>query len=172
MEHCLCIVQEHGSEVVSFNSRHIDEEGNTWPLLWHKKFNFVECFNISIVNYPKLVWDVAAWNKLISLKLYRESNLIFDEEQRWFEDHLFSLQLYNKARKVSITTEVLHYYLKRTDSSNQSITQQKTFLTCDYRIRMIESVLPYLESSDNQKLIPYFFDLILSFYRFPYKRCL
>ena len=166
LEHCLCIVQEHGSEVVSFNSRHIDEEGNTWPLLWHKKFNFVECFNISIVNYPKLVWDVAAWNKLISLKLYRESNLIFDEEQRWFEDHLFSLQLYNKARKVSITTEVLHYYLKRTDSSNQSITQQKTFLTCDYRIRMIESVLPYLESSDNQKLIPYFFDLILSFYRF------
>ena len=165
LEKCVSVAEEYGSDVISFNSRHVDELGKTWPVTWMEKYNNADLYNIGINNYPKLVWDVAAWNKLILLDLYRELQLSFDEEQRWFEDHLFSLQLYSKTDKVTIVHDVLHYYLKRSGADNQSITQKKSFQVCHYRLRMMESVVIFLEESDNDQLIPYFYELVFEFYK-------
>lgn len=165
LSRCVETALKHDSDVVSFNSCHVDERGRVWDNIWKSRYNYTDCFNISINQYPRLVWDVAAWNKLIRLKLYRELDLAFDEKQRWFEDHLFSLQLYSGTDKVSIINEVLHYYFKRSDQGNQSITQQKTFQSCHYRMRMLEQVLAYLEQEERSGLIPYFFELLVSFYK-------
>ena len=165
LERCVEIAVKHDSDVVSFNSCHVDERGRVWDNIWKSRYNFTDCFNIGIHQYPRLVWDVAAWNKLIRLDLYRDLGLAFDEEQKWFEDHLFSLQLYSGTQKVSIVNEVLHYYFKRSDQGNRSITQQKTFQSCHYRMRMLEQVLAYLEREERPELIPYFFELLISFYK-------
>lgn len=165
LEKCVSVAEEYGSDVISFNSRHIDEQGKTWPVTWMEKYNNADLYNIGINNYPKLVWDVAAWNKLIRLDLYRELQLSFDEEQKWFEDHLFSLQLYSKTDKVTILHDVLHYYLRRSGTDNQSITQKKSFQVCHYRLRMMESVVIFLENSGNYQLIPYFYELVFDFYK-------
>jgi glycosyltransferase involved in cell wall biosynthesis len=165
LEKCLATAQDHQSDIVSFNSERINDEGETWPYPWHEKFNSADIPITSIFEYTKLAWDVAAWSKLIKLDFYRWHNIEFDEKQKYFEDHLFSLQLFTKTRKVSIVHDTLHYYTIRNDTANPSITQSKQFDSVLYRLRMIESVISYLKKSDNSYLITHFFELIIDFYR-------
>ena len=165
LEKCIAISQDHQSDIVSFNSEHINDEGKTWPVSWHEKFNVADSYNTGISDYPKLIWDVAAWNKLINLDFYRINNIEFDESQKYFEDHLFSLQLFTNTSKVSIVNERLHYYSIRSDSSNPSITQSKRFDSVIYRLKMIESVISYLKKSRSLYLTPHFFELVVSFYK-------
>lgn len=161
LEKCIAVIKSHGSDIVSFNSQHIDDSGRTWPVTWHQRFNFSDMYNLSIAQHPKLVWDVAAWNKLIDLNFYRSNGFAFDEGQRWFEDHLFSLELYTNTEKISIVHDVLHHYTKR----DGQITQARCFDLVHYRLRMINSVTSYLRESGNAYLSPYFFELVFSFYK-------
>ena len=165
LEKTISTALNYDSDIVSFNSHRVSESGYTWPIAWHEKFNFADIYNISIMEYPQLVWDAAAWNKLINLSFYRENNFTFDEDQKWFEDHLFSLQLFLNTEKVSIIHDVLHHYSARNDELNPSITQSKCFGAVLYRLNMMESVISYLQKTGNTWLTPHFFKLVMSFYR-------
>lgn len=165
LEKCIATAQDHQSDIVSFNSERINDKGETWPYAWHQKFNTADISTTSIFEYTKLIWDVAAWSKLINLESYRKNNIEFDEDQKYFEDHLFSLQLFTKMKKVSIVNDTLHYYTIRNDAANPSITQSKRFDSVIYRLKMIESVISYLKKSRNLHLIPHFFELVVSFYK-------
>lgn len=165
LEKGISIIQNHHSDIVSFKSKHIDDDGKTWPVSWHEKFKGLTSGDVSISDHPNLVWDVAAWNKLINLNFYRANNIEFDEGQRHFEDHLFSLELFTKTNKVSVIDDELHYYAIRSDASNPSITQSNQFDSVLYRLRMMESVISYLNSSERSYLIVHFCELIIYFYR-------
>ena len=165
LEKSISTAQSYDSDIVSFNSHRVNESGYTWPITWHEKFNSADVCNISIMEYPQLVWDAAAWNKLINLSFYRENNFMFDEDQKWFEDHLFSLQLFLNTEKVSIIHDVLHHYSARNDELNPSITQSKCFGAVLYRLNMMESVISHLQKTGNSWLTPHFFKLVMSFYR-------
>jgi glycosyltransferase involved in cell wall biosynthesis len=72
---------------------------------------YVKCdlFNVSISNYPDLLYNHSAWNKLIKLETLKNSGIRF-VPPRYAEDILFSLKLNMYCKAISITTRYTYHY--------------------------------------------------------------
>ena len=123
-----CIKQQliNDVDIVVFGSNFVDEFGNTSFNEWMEHFYKDHIKNNSIDDdgVQNLVgWDVAAWSKFIRLDYLKKNNIYFLEKQRYFEDHFFSAKLYLNKGRFSNLNQKLHYYFKRSDPHNKSITQ-------------------------------------------------
>lgn len=75
----------------------------------------------------KLIRDITlhyfAWNKLYKRSLFIENNIVFPP--MYFEDIATSPRLFYYAKKVSILSDALYYYTKRSSSILGSMNAQK-----------------------------------------------
>jgi len=166
----LCVNEAEQKQVdfVSFNSVKVDEKGEQFANFWMQKYAGQDLHNITI-HHPAACtlagWDVAAWAKLVRRDFLLAHQINFDEQQTWFEDHLFSAQLFCLGR-FSYLDHVLHYYFQRsTDSAQKSITQEKGLKVALYRAKAIEGVSSWLISSGNHAQFVHFLPLFLEQYK-------
>ncbi len=108
------IANEFGSDLVlgGFSSK-IDVDGS-----------FVKCdlYNVSITNYPDLLYNHSALNKLINRSSLLESGIRFIPP-RYAEDILFSLKLNLALSSISIITKKTYNY--RWGRQIESVTREK-----------------------------------------------
>ncbi|MCK8073693.1 glycosyltransferase family 2 protein [Vibrio sp. 1CM23M] len=138
-------------DVVAFSSQHVDDNGNLFPVEWFEKYSGEthSSSNIKERNSHNIIaWDVAAWSKLIRLDFLKDNDITFQEEQRYFEDHYFSAKLYSMEANFSYIDEKLHYYYRRSDDNNKSITQIVSPLVSYYRSRMMKEVSTMLRERE------------------------
>lgn len=142
-------------DVLAFGSQMVDEQGKTWTNQWMNQYagKNLELINAqSPLSHTLIGWDVAAWSKVIRREFLLTHHITFDEEQRWFEDHLFSAQVYAKAQWINYIDTPLHYYLQRSaNASQKSITQEKGRKVAYYRARAIYQVATWLKEHQHQQ---------------------
>ena len=167
IEKCLKRQQVNDVDCVVFNTNFFDDSGRTFVNEWMDKFTgyYIENKCIDDECTHRLVgWDVAAWSKLIRLDYLKKNNIYFQESQLYYEDHHFSAQLYMSKICFSYIDERLHYYYKRGEMVNKSITQTQNPLMTHYRSKMLKNVCLLIESIDNNyKNI--FYPAFISFYK-------
>lgn len=74
------------------------------------------------------------WGKLISGKLIRQQNLLFDEKISLGEDTLFVLEYYGCARKIVCIYDPLYIYWRRDSSLSQYVNTQNYGIGEELRI--------------------------------------
>lgn len=148
IEKCLHLQSLDDVDIVAFSSQHVDDEGKLYPVEWFEKYSG-ECHIDATIKddntHNFIAWDVAAWSKIIKTSFIKENNIVFQEEQRYFEDHYFSAKLYSMGARFSYLDDKLHYYYRRSDENNKSITQIVSPLVSYYRSRMMREVCLMLE---------------------------
>ena len=77
--------------------------------------------NTNLYEYINLAWDTPVWNKIIKREFLQENNIRFSRENILYEDNLFMIEVYSKAKNVGVLNDVTYYWRIR-DSGN-SITQ-------------------------------------------------
>jgi glycosyltransferase involved in cell wall biosynthesis len=158
----------HELDFVSFNSVMVNEEGELMTNHWMQKYAGSDLINLDInhIAATKISgWDVAAWSKLIRRAFLIERDILFDEEQKWFEDHHFSAQLYCLGR-FSYLNHTLHYYFQRSEKASQkSITQEKGNKVALYRAMAVQQVLSWLADSGNSQYVKLFLPLFIEQYK-------
>jgi glycosyltransferase involved in cell wall biosynthesis len=84
--------------------------GGTWSkVLVDAEYIMCELRSITTENYPALVYNHNAWNKLYRREFLIRNDLFF-EPPRYAEDILFSLRTNLCAGSISVTTKTTYYY--------------------------------------------------------------
>jgi len=102
--------------VVRFNSAKMNQS------TIHQRVCFKNQNNIHVFEFPELVYDTIACNKLIKKSFWKQNNLLFPEAML-YEDIPVIIPAYILANSVSIMEETLYYWRIREDGG-KSITQQ------------------------------------------------
>lgn len=168
IEKCIRRQQQDNVDCVVFNTQFVDGRGGVWPNEWMENYSGHIIKNKCIddaCTHILIGWDVAAWSKMVRLDYLRKRNILFKEEQRYFEDHYFSAQLFLSKIRFSYIDERLHYYFKRSDTNNKSITQKQNPLLTHYRSVMLKDVCLLIESVD-KKYKNIFYPTFFSFYKY------
>ncbi|MCK8078690.1 glycosyltransferase [Vibrio sp. 1CM2L] len=153
IEKCIHEQARDDVDAVVFSSQHIDDEEVLFPVDWMEKYSGESRSNVTIDNeeaHNIVAWDVAAWSKLIRLDFIKKNGIYFQEEQRYFEDHYFSAKMYSLKASFSYIDEKLHYYYRRSDVENKSITQITSPLVSLYRSRMMREVSLLLDDINSE----------------------
>ena len=112
--------QASGSDLVIGGVDRFNSSGR-WPSFLHQRvherFREATC----VEDFPEMVWDSTAWNKLISTQLWIDHIKLFDEG-RLYEDLYPMIRLMCLANSVDVLTDTV--YLWRDRESKTSVTQQ------------------------------------------------
>ena len=76
----------------------------------------------SLDEFPSLVWDTLAVNKLYKKEFLEENNIEFPDKNIYYEDLIFSFEVYLKSDNFCYLNEYIYYWRLR--SNNTSVTQQ------------------------------------------------
>jgi len=109
-----------GSELVIGGVDRFNSSGR-WPSFLHQRVHVGERPATNIEEFPEMVWDSTAWNKLIATSLWNEHIKFFDEG-RLYEDLYPMIRLMCLANSVDILDDTI--YLWRDRESKTSVTQQ------------------------------------------------
>ena len=101
-------------------------EFNIWENILFKKafsdFNSsVKSFTIE--EYPNILWDTIACNKLFKKEFLDKNNIRFINDNVYYEDLLFSFEAYVKAKSIGFSMNIFYFWRLRKDKS--SITQKQ-----------------------------------------------
>lgn len=109
-----------GSELVIGGVDRFNSSGR-WPSFLHQRVHAEERLAVNATDFPDLVWDCTAWNKLISTPLWMEHIKMFDEG-RLYEDLDPMIRLMCVANSIDVLADTV--YLWRDRESKTSVTQQ------------------------------------------------
>ena len=106
----------------------------------------------SINDHPPLVWDSSTSNKLYKKDFLMEKDIKFLDEKVFFEDLLFSMEIYCKADSFIFLDEYFYYWRYRDNKS--SVTQQnyknlKNFKDRLEITRLIQNLVEKYELTDS-----------------------
>lgn len=94
--------------------------------------------NTNIYEYNRLSWDMPAVNKIIKKKFLENNKITFYKNNIIYEDNLFSIELYSKAKNVGILNEITYCWRVREDGTsitqNLSIDKRKQFKEMVYLV--------------------------------------
>ena len=169
IEKCLARQKINNVDIVVFNTQFVNEFGYNWvdSQLWGNRFfnNQIENKTIDDDGVQSLVcWDVASWSKLIRLEYLKNNKIFFLENHHYFEDHYFCAKLYLSKGRFSYIDQRLHYYLKRSDIFNVSITQKDKPLMAVHRAKAFRETCLLIEKFDN-KYKNIFYQLYFTHYK-------
>lgn len=77
-----------------------------------------------LIDEPRLIEEVLSVNKLYRRSFLDSHGIRFPEDVH-YEDQLFTLQVYHRARRIAIIPEVVYYWRIYPPSTRRSITQQR-----------------------------------------------
>lgn len=101
-------------------------EFNIWEnILFKKAFSDFEgnVKSFTIDEYPNILWDTIACNKLFKKEFLDNHNIRFINENIYYEDLLFSFDVYANAKSIGFSQNIFYFWRLRKDKS--SITQKQ-----------------------------------------------
>ncbi|MBE6492858.1 MAG: glycosyltransferase family 2 protein [Methanobrevibacter sp.] len=101
-------------------------EFNIWEnILFKKAFRDFEgnAKSFTIGEYPNLLWDTIACNKLFKREFLDNHNIRFINENVYYEDLLFSFEAYVNAKSIGFSQNIFYFWRLRKEKS--SITQRQ-----------------------------------------------
>lgn len=81
-----------------------------------------------INEFPELFFDVFYWNNIIKKDLLIDNNVIMPEEIKIYADRCFTHRVYSHAKKISIITDCVYLWRKRSDSLSRTHHEIKNFI--------------------------------------------
>lgn len=120
-----------GSEIVVGSVRRFDRT-RAWRPSWVNRVHFEARSAITLTEFPALLRNLYTWNKLFDRRFFLAQGLWFREGVP-YEDQPIISQLYNRARRIDLLTEVVYHYRNREDRT--SISQQ-TWTMADLQARI------------------------------------
>ena len=81
-----------------------------------------------INEFPELFFDVFYWNNIIKKDLLIDNNVIMPEEIKIYADRCFTHRVYSHAKKISIITDCVYLWRKRSDSLSRTHHDIKNFI--------------------------------------------
>ena len=66
-----------------------------------------EVINTNLLNTPNLAWDTFVWNKIFRKEFLEDINIKFVENLT-YEDKLFSIEVYDKAKKIALVNDYIY----------------------------------------------------------------
>lgn len=85
--------------------------------------------NISLNEYPELVYDLTVWNKIYRLSYLTDNHILFPED-RLYEDVEFALNVFSKSNNITVVSnENVYWWQVNTHIGKQSITHDRIDLT-------------------------------------------
>ena len=84
-------------------------------------YTFLSGRTFSATEYPLIIMNIGAWDKLYRRQYLLENGLTFPEG-KIYEDHIFTVKAYVTAKRMSVVNEPLYYYRK---NSGISITDKE-----------------------------------------------
>lgn len=120
LERLLAGAREHDAPLVTGNVVRLEGERRA-RMGWMDRFH-AEARTIPIDDFPELLGDVFAWNKLFRRDFWDRAGLAWPERIR-YEDQPATTDAYLRAGRIAIVPEVVYQWRVRDDGS--SITQQR-----------------------------------------------
>lgn len=75
-----------------------------------------------------LAWDSVVWNKLYKTSFLKENDIKFPYERITYEDNIFSMESYCKAKSIGFLNYDVYYWRKRSTNSLSTENEFKTFI--------------------------------------------
>lgn len=94
---------------------YIDENNNMWPRKEKKCATYSNIEAIRDILCGEQNTEVMTWNKLYKLSLFKENNIYFPKG-KLHEDNFTTYKLYYYAKKISLISDRLYYYMQRANS--------------------------------------------------------
>ena len=127
------------------------------------RFNTKSIWNDDISNYlneniPKttestslekckhLSWDSVVWNKLYKTSFLNDNTIRFPDERITFEDNIFSIESYAKAKSVGFLNDTVYYWRMR--ENNDSLSQSDLNRMFIDRIKIMHMVNDAMEDNN------------------------
>lgn len=104
---------------------HWDEQTNKRSLSYHRKYLYEEVHHLTLEEFPNVIVNQIACNKLIKRSLLKNNNLLFNEKLRKYEDTPLAWQIHTLAKAISITKTPTYLYRQRKPGGTPSIMAQK-----------------------------------------------
>jgi CDP-glycerol glycerophosphotransferase len=120
-----------GSQIVVGSVRRFDRT-RVWRPSWVNRVHFEARSAIALTDFPALLRNLYTWNKLFDRRFFLAQGLWFREGVP-YEDQPIVSQLYNRAERIDVLTEVVYHYRNREDRT--SISQQ-TWTVADLQARI------------------------------------
>lgn len=114
--------EKTGSDIVISNiNLYFEDTGKTSVFRNNLFYTFLSGRTFSAIEYPLIIMNIGAWDKIYRRTYLLENNLTFPEG-KIYEDHIFTVKAYVTAKKMSVVNEPLYYYRK---NSGVSITDKE-----------------------------------------------
>lgn len=117
-------------------------------LLFNNSLNRLEGENveISLSDYPYLVWDTAIWNKLYKKEFLVKNDIKFPNKDILYEDLFFSLKCYIHAKSIVYFDDIIYYWRFR--GKKTSITQNMDIKSFMDRIEITKLSIELLKEHE------------------------
>ena len=101
-----------------------------------------------------LAWDSVVWNKLYKNSFLKENNIRFPNERITYEDNIFSMESYCKAKSIGFLDYDVYYWRRRPYNTSLSTENElKTFID-RYRImKMVNQCM--IDNNCSEKTVSY-----------------
>ena len=107
--------------------------------------------NTNLLNTPNLAWDMLATNKIFRREFLVDNDITFYNENINFEDNLFSIEAYDKAKKIALAN--YFFYFWRVGENESSITQTYSLKRATDLIKIFNLVKKYIDQNITEKEI-------------------
>lgn len=113
--------------------------------------------NTNLNHRPSLLWDTSTSNKLYKRKFLIDNNIKFPNKKIFFEDLVFSMESYIKAKSIYISKFIFYYWRYR--GKKTSVTQQHQDIRNFYDrieiLNLIDELMKQNNLSDDLRFFEY-----------------
>ena len=147
------VASVHDNDVVTANFFRYNENVPWVHLIGNYVFRGLEdnLYDVTLYDYPNLIWDMPVWNKLYKKEFLDENNIKFYDGRVIFEDNIFSTEVYIKAKSVSVLKDGV--YCWRIGAPNTSLSQSHDINRGEELYKMAVMVNNLLTENINNKEI-------------------
>lgn len=107
----------------------------------------------TLIKNKELAWDMFIWNKLYKRDFLNKNNIRFPNKNLTFQDNLFSIQIYVKAKSVGMLTDYIYFWRARENKT--SITQVINIKWATDRFEILNMVHEFVENNITNEDVKY-----------------
>ena len=147
-------IEENNQDFIIFNAIRFTDYGRKYDSELHKiAISDKPITSTNILKNREFVFDTGAWNKFINKDFLLNSKIKF-KEGRFYEDLLFSMELFCASDSIGVLPDVYYYWRIRKDDENKSITQEYSNIeNIKDRLYIINEINELLDDSKYSSLI-------------------
>ena len=105
----------------------------------------------TLQSTPELSWDMFLWNKLYKRSFLEENSITFPDKDLTYQDNLFSIEVYAKAKTIGMLNECVYYWRKR--QKTPSITQNINIKWATDRFEILRMVNEFVKGNIDDEYV-------------------